>query len=182
MARKPTAIQAQNAPRRARGFASMSGLIEKNIRKAGEKRGFAVMRLLTHWKEIVGPELAELARPLKVGYTREGFGATLTVLTTGSNAPILQTQLPKIRERVNACYGYSAISRVRITQTAPDGFEEGQAIFDHKPAAQIPVSAEISAKCEQAAENVQDSDLRRALETLGQNVLTRDKKSKGKNS
>ncbi len=180
MARKPPAIQAQNAPRRARGFAAMSGLIEKNIRTAGEKRGFAVMRLLTHWTEIVGPDLADIARPLKVGYTREGFGATLTVLTTGPNAPILQTQLPKIRERVNACYGYSAISRVRITQTAPDGFAEGQATFDHKPAvAKPPVSREIHAKCAQAAENVQDTELRRALETLGQNVLTRDTKPKG---
>ncbi|NNK78783.1 MAG: DUF721 domain-containing protein, partial [Litoreibacter sp.] len=100
MARKPKDTQAQSAPRRSRGFAAMSGLIQRDVRKAGEKRGFAVMRLLTHWSEIVGEDLAGIAQPVKVGYGREGFGATLTVLTNGPNAPILQTQLPKIRERV----------------------------------------------------------------------------------
>jgi hypothetical protein len=33
--------------------------------------------------------------------------------------------------RVNACYGYITIARIRITQTAATGFAEGQMAFDH---------------------------------------------------
>ena len=89
-----------------RGFQRASGLVESQIRNVGEGRGFAVARLLTHWEEIVGPDIARIARPVKVGYAQGGFGATLTLLSAGAHAPMLQAQLPQIRERVNACYGY----------------------------------------------------------------------------
>eukprot|EP00581_Thalassiosira_minuscula_P039407 CAMPEP_0184474250 /NCGR_PEP_ID=MMETSP0740-20130409/132953_1 /TAXON_ID=385413 /ORGANISM="Thalassiosira miniscula, Strain CCMP1093" /LENGTH=61 /DNA_ID=CAMNT_0026851415 /DNA_START=16 /DNA_END=198 /DNA_ORIENTATION=+ len=53
-----------------RGFARTSKLLNEQIRKAGESRGFAVSRLLTHWEEIAGPDLAAMARPVNVGYGR----------------------------------------------------------------------------------------------------------------
>jgi hypothetical protein len=40
----------------------------------------------------------------------------LVILTTGAQAQMLEMQLPQLREKVNACYGYNAISRIRITQ------------------------------------------------------------------
>lgn len=63
------------------------------------------------------------------------MGATLTLLTTGPYAPLLEMQLPAIRDRVNACYDYNAIARITLTQTAPTGFAEGQASFDYAPKA-----------------------------------------------
>lgn len=159
----------------------MSGLIKRPVQTAGEKRGFAVMRLLTHWKEIVGQDLAERATPVKMGYSRDGFGATLTILVTGANAPIVQMQLPQIRERVNACYGYSAISRVAITQTAPVGFHEGRAAFDHEAGHTKPaVSAEVKQASAALSDGVADEGLKAALDTLAQNVLSRQGASKGK--
>ncbi len=49
-----------------RGFKRTGSLLNDQIRKAGESRGFAVSRLLTHWEEIVGPELAAMARPVRL--------------------------------------------------------------------------------------------------------------------
>jgi len=140
----------------------------------GEKRGFAVTRLLTHWPEIVGEDVAGLCRPVNVSYGRGGFGATLTLLTTGAQATMLEMQKERIREKVNACYGYAAINRVRITQTAPNGFSEGQASFDHrpKPRAVAPDPA-VTARASQAVAPITDDGLRAALESLGRNVLTR---------
>ena len=69
-----------------RGFKRASSLMQGQIRHAGEQRGFAVSRLLTHWAEIVGEDTARIARPVKVGYGKRGFGATLTVLTTVTSA------------------------------------------------------------------------------------------------
>ena len=160
-----------------RGFRHTAAVLSDQIRRAGESRGFAVARVLTHWDEIAGPEIAAVARPVKVSYGRGGLGATLTILTTGAQAPLLEMQRDRIRERVNAAYGYNAISRVRITQTAPAGFAEAQAAFAHAPAA-APAAAPdpaILQRAAQAADGVEDADLRAALERLGRNVLSKSK-------
>ena len=161
---------------RARGFQRASGLVQPRIRAASEKRGFAISRLLTHWAEIVGPEFADMTRPIDISYGRGGFGATLTVLTTGAQAPMLQMQDAKLKSRVNACYGYNAISRIRITQTAPTGFSDGQASFDHKPKAKSTPKT-VSPATQQVARNmvhnVADTDLQKALERLAGNVITK---------
>lgn len=166
-----------NPPRRMRGFEPASGLLKERIRKAGESRGFAVTRVLTHWAEIAGADIAAVARPVKVSYPRDGFGATLTLLTTGAQAPIVEMQKETIRERVNACYGYAAIARIHITQTAPTGFAEGQVQFTPAPKAPpAPPSPEVVKRAAAASEGVQDEGLRAALEALGQNILTRPDK------
>lgn len=166
--------------RRGRGFEPAAGLLRDRIRAAGESRGFAVSKLLTHWPEVVGEETAAIALPVKIGYGREGFGATLTLLTTGAAAPVLQMQLPRIRERVNACYGYNAVSRVIVTQTSPQGFAEGQVAFT-PPArsAAAPVDPGIRHAAEALSGDVNDATLRAALEALGEKVLSRPAQRKG---
>lgn len=159
--------------RRMRGFERTSGLLAERIRQAGEKRGFAVTRLLTHWPEIAGPQVAPIARPVKIGYGRDGFGATLTLLTTGAQAPMLEMQKEQIRERVNACYGYAAITRIHITQTAPEGFAEGQVAFTPTPPPDPAPAPEVIGKARAVSEGVRDESLRHALEALAQNVFTR---------
>ncbi|MBT8476137.1 MAG: DUF721 domain-containing protein, partial [Alphaproteobacteria bacterium] len=96
------AANASYPTKRAKGFRRTSSLLGKQIREAGESRGFAVSRLLTHWAEVAGPEIAAIARPVEVSYGRAGIGATLTVLTSGAQAPMLEMQKETLRERVNA--------------------------------------------------------------------------------
>ncbi|WP_127115729.1 DUF721 domain-containing protein [Shimia sediminis] len=157
-----------------KGFARTSSLLRENIRKAGESRGFAVSRVLTHWAEIVGQDIATICQPVDVSYGRQGFGATLTVLTTGPQAPMLEMQKETLRAKVNAVYGYNAIARLRITQTAATGFAEGQAVFAHKkkPEDKTP-SPEIQAEAADMARSTEDPDLRQALERLAANVLNK---------
>ncbi|WP_146347026.1 DUF721 domain-containing protein [Falsiphaeobacter marinintestinus] len=163
-------------PSTTRGFKRTATVLSDQIRKTGEERGFAVSRLLTHWSEIAGPDIASIARPVNISYGRGGFGASLTVLTTGAQAPMLEMQKEQLRERVNAVYGYNAISRVRITQTAPTGFAEGQARFTPAPKAKAPpLSPQIKAEAAQVAHGVSDDDFRAALERLGRNVLSKQK-------
>jgi hypothetical protein len=145
--------------------------LASRIREAGEARGFAVARLLTHWAEIVGDETARMARPVKVGYAREGFGATLTLLASGAAAPLVQMRLPEIRDKVNACYGYAAISHVKVTQTAAEGFADPAARFEPAPKVARP---ETEAAAKQAAEDVTDPGLRAALEALARNVMSKN--------
>ncbi len=162
--------------RRSRGFVQTGGLLSGRVQKVSEKRGFTQVKLLTQWVEIVGETVAEMARPVKVSYSKSGIGATLTVLTQGAQAPELQMMLPQIQEKVNACYGYNAISRITITQTADFGFGEAQAEFTPKPAATQSEQTLTRQQSEAVRKNVSpiaDSGLRDALEQLGQNILKR---------
>lgn len=161
--------------RRSRGFLQTGGLLKSQIRQAGETRGFAQTRLLTHWLEIAGASTAKLCRPVKVGYAKQGFGATLTVLSTGANAPMLQMQIPDIIKRVNSVYGYNAISRISITQTAATGFGEGQSSFKHaNPTKRL--SEEQQNNVELSVKDVSDSSLKDALARLGENILSHNNK------
>ncbi len=158
-----------NTKKRARGFRRAAALVQAPVRKASETRGFAVARLLTHWPEIVGRDIAAIAKPVKVSYGR-GFGATLTLLTGGASAQILQMQVPRIIERVNACYGYAAIAKIRITQSAA---EDLGAPIRSAPEAPPPPRPEVVERAAMRAAAVSDPDLRAALESLGQKVLSR---------
>lgn len=161
-------------PRRARGFQRAATLVESRIRAAGESRGFAVARVLTHWAEIAGAEMAAMAHPVKVSYPNAGIGATLTVLATGSNAPFVEMQKEALRERVNACYGYNAVTRIRVTQTAPQGFAEAQAAFGKAPPAPEPAAPdpEILRRAADTAAGIANDELRAALEQMGRTVLS----------
>lgn len=158
-----------------RGFKRTSSLLSGQIRKVGESRGFAVSRLLTHWDEVAGPDMAAKARPVNVSYGRGGLGATLTLLTTGALAPMVEMSKEKLRERVNAAYGYNAIARIRITQTAATGFAEAQAHFAQGPANKSADLRTSEPPSQPMAEGVKSEALREALEKLGQNVVTRQK-------
>ncbi len=159
--------------RRERGFEPTGGLLKQQIRRVGESRGFAVARLLTHWPEIAGEDLARVTRPVKVGYGREGMGATLTLLTTGPMAPMVEMQKERLREKVNATYGYAAISRILLTQTAASGFAEGQAAFAPAPKTAPSPDPAVLAKAAETTAPVKDPALRAALEAMAQNILTR---------
>ncbi|WP_425098052.1 DUF721 domain-containing protein [Tropicibacter sp. S64] len=160
------------------GFAHTAKLLEGNIRKASESRGFAQSRVLTHWPEIAGEEIARISRPVEISYAHKGFGATLTVLTTGAMAPMLEMQKEQLRARINAVYGYNAVTRVRITQTAATGFAEGQADFHHrpKPTHKSVPSQEQTARARTVTTGIGDEGLRAALERLGANVISKSER------
>ena len=163
-------------PRRTttKGFARTASLLTGKIRQASESRGFAQSRLLTNWAEVAGEAAAAISRPVEVSYGRGGMGATLTLLTTGANAPVLEMQKEQLRARVNAVYGYNAIARVRVTQTAATGFSEGRVAFDHAPKkAAVPSDPALRARATQTAAPIGDQSLRDALARLGENILNK---------
>ena len=177
MARKPTNAADATPTRRMRGFEPAAQLLTQRIRAAGESKGFAVARLLTQWDQIAGADTARITRPVKVHYGREGLGATLTLLVASAHAPMIQMDLPKLVDRVNAAYGYAAIARIALTQTATTGFAEGQTPFSAAKA-KTPDPA-ITEKANTLAQPIHDETLRSALAVLGQNILNRRTATEG---
>ncbi|WP_230382959.1 DUF721 domain-containing protein [Paracoccus shanxieyensis] len=169
--------------RRMRGFEAASSLVAHRIRSVGETRGFAVARLLTNWAEVVGADIAAHARPVKISHGK-GFGATLTLLVDGARAPLLNMQRDKIRDRVNACYGFNAVSRVTLTQTAPTGFAEGggfvqtgfaeeQAGFATAPRRPRNPDPQTHAAADAVAQGFDDPQLSAAMRQMALNILSR---------
>ena len=130
----------------------------------------AVMRTFLQLLAPFAPHLAEeelrrdsLARVHKLTLDRDLQGPLETLvrehadglaavvvepLVQGAAGPMVEMQKEKLRERVNAIYGYNAMSRILLTQTAPIGFAEGQAQFGPAPKA---VKAAVPAAARAAA-------------------------------
>ena len=155
------------------GFKKASILLKKNIQKASESRGFAQSRVLTHWSEIVGEEISSVSIPTKVSYKTDGLGATLTILTSGSSGPILEMQKEFIRTKINAVYGYNAVQKIKITQSSPLALicknENPKSVIAKKDKPKV----EISTSLEKAVNEIDDKNLRQALEELAINVFTK---------
>lgn len=163
------------------GLKKAESLVSAEIRRGAESRGFAAARLLTHWNEVVGEDLAALCRPEGVSWARGGMGATLTVLARGAEAPVVAAESERLRQRVNACYGYNAIVRVRVTQTSASGFAEGATPFTPAPKQPKGPAQKAVAAGATLAQDVADPGLRAALASLGGWVFERaDQAKEGK--
>ncbi|MBC6437238.1 MAG: DUF721 domain-containing protein [Rhodobacteraceae bacterium] len=149
-----------------RGFRRANQQLRSSLGKVFEKRGVVCARLLTRWAEFMGPEIARIARPVKISYGHHATrSATLVLLCTGANAPIVDMQKEQIISRANAAFGYRAITDVRITQTAPHGFTDdrrGRATRPSRP----PLTPEAMAKAEAMVAGMRDSALAEALKHM----------------
>ncbi len=163
----------QNSGKKSGGFKRTSELLKRRITQASEGRGFSETRLLTHWSSFVGNGLAEKTYPVKISFT-------LTILTTGPHALEVEMMKTQIKEKVNAAYGYSAVTRINITQTAGIGFDFTKLGVSSEGQDWDPNSSTIrkKVKTSQQVESVQDKDLREALADLEEKVLTKSEESK----
>ena len=161
--------------RNQKGFRAISSFLNNETKRVTEKRGFTITKILTHWEEIVGHEIASIAIPVKVTSQKSNLGATLTVLCLGANGPILQTMLPQIRDSVNSVYGYNAINRVRVTQT--DSLEnldvKNLETNDKKPVLDKKLHLKIENSSNAIVKSISNHNLREALQDLGKNVLSK---------
>ena len=165
-----------------KGFKQAASLIAKRVKEASETRGFAQVRLLTHWEEVAGKDTAKIAQPVKVNFNKKGLGATLTLICNGANAPFVEMEKEQIRIRVNSVYGYNAITEIKITQTAATGFSEAQTIFEGVPKPKdpphLPEASHASREAtHELVASIQNAEFSHALEALAKNVLNKHKKT-----
>lgn len=161
----------------------LASLVPGITRKAFEKHGFAAASLITDWAQIVGARLAGDTRPLKLKWPRPPEqpatgepgakgrpGATLVLQVDPAVALDVQYQSAQITERINAYFGYRAVTELRIVQEvisrAPASRANGPALTPHPPhpPAQPTVSPALPAA-------TSENSLEAALARLGAHVL-----------
>jgi len=172
--------EAAGSRRRGKPLHQAGGGLRKRLSDAAAKRGFAEPDVLVRWDEIVGADLAGHCRPVKITYGRSspGLGATLLVHASGARATEIEHRAPQIVARVNAFYGYRAVSRLKVTQATgaagrARGFAEDAPTFAGKPGATPPPppDPEAEARAAALARDIRHPGLRAALTRLGARVL-----------
>ena len=166
----PSPAQGMARTRRS-GLKPMASLMWRVAAPALRKRGLAEARIVTDWRDIVGPFLADATSPdgIKRGGAAgksEGPG-TLTVRVAGPVAIEVQHLAPQIIERVNAYFGYTAVDRLRIVQAPPVARKPRR-----RPRPE-PDAATRRAVDEQVS-GVEDDELRAALARLGVAIQARE--------
>ena len=162
--------------RKARGFLQAGGLIGQQMRTAQARRGFAQARLQSLWPDIVGADLAALCAPLKLTPTRGPAGGLLKLAVSGPHAPQIQMMVPTISDRINAALGPGTVGRIQLVQAAlpvvQRGNGHGGAATRTRPAGPIPEPMQENLS------SIGDLELRDALQTLAENVLSRSRRSR----
>ena len=142
----------------------LGDLVGRCLSKTLARQGFASTELVTRWAEIVGPEIAAHAEPLKIQCARRADPdtdepATLVLRVEGPVAIEIQHLSGVIVERVNRFFGWRAISRIALRQ-AP-------LVFRNEPKSAAAPSPERTAAVAATLGDVADPDLRDALARLG---------------
>lgn len=109
---------AVNKPRPAR---KLSELATGFLAETFKRQGFASTELVTRWADIVGPEIAAHAEPLKLQWRRTRDSepaepATLVLRVEGPVAIEIQHLSNVILERVNRFFGWQAVGAIALRQ------------------------------------------------------------------
>ncbi len=140
----------------------LGAFLKTSLGESFAKQGFASAELVTRWGEIVGPEIAAHAEPLRIQWPRQegdpDHPATLVLRVEGPAALEIQYLSAVILERVNRFFGWQAVGRLALRQ-APLTRRRESPRPSPDPAAAARVAATLDA--------VKDDGLRQALARLG---------------
>jgi hypothetical protein len=97
----------------------LADLVGGALQSAFARQGFAAVDIVSHWEDIVGPELANRTEPMRLVWPRRDdldSSGTLTVRVEGAYALELQYLAPTVIERVNRYFGWACVGRIAIRQ------------------------------------------------------------------
>lgn len=129
-------------------------------------------RILSQWDDIVGPEMAVKAQPLKLSYrkpknSKEKPEASLDIAVSSADATLLYYQTNLILERINQIFGERWITSLRFVHR-PANNPLNNMEYNASPAA---LSLPEKEALEATLSFVEDPEIRKQLEKLGQGVL-----------
>ena len=147
-----------------RGARPLAEFLGVCLSDAFKQQGFSSAELVTRWTDIVGPEIAAHAEPLKLQWQRgggidEAEPATLVLRVEGPAAIEVQHLSPVIMERVNRFLGWRAVGRIALRQAPLGRTKERKLPRPIDPAVAKRIAAELP--------GIADDDLRGALARLG---------------
>ena len=130
--------------------------------------------LIGAWDEIAGADFADCTRPEKISWPRRNSEMTgerggvdpgvLTIACEGARALFLSHAQGELIQRINGFFGYPAIRQIRIVQKPV----VSQHKFRRKP---TPLSAAEAARLTAMTSEIENDNLKAALDRLGRAVI-----------
>lgn len=138
----------------------LPGVVQSRIGKEGSIEG----RLIAYWRQIVSPEIAATAVPLKLVFPKgESTGAVLHLLVTGGEAVLLHYQQGVIMEQLTTYFGYPLVKSIKFIQSSQkDNIYNSSLTRDKK------ARHDLSTEQQQQLARVSDEPLRLALQKIGE--------------
>nr|WP_312026083.1 DciA family protein [Sphingomicrobium flavum] len=125
---------------------------------AFKRFGFVQGAVVHRWGEIVGERYARVSLPESIKFPQgHKAGGTLTLLVESAHAPLIQHLAPMIIEKVNAFFGYGAISKVV--------FRQGK-VPARKKAPMRPAPRPVPKEIGEGLREIADPELRTLLESM----------------
>lgn len=106
--------------RKFSGLATLAPEIRAITKKALGARGFAGSDISEFWEDIVGTDLARGVAPQKLTFEKDNrtHGTLVVKSAGGAFAMLFEHQKERVMQRINAFFGYPAVSRIKIVQGA----------------------------------------------------------------
>ena len=156
-------------PNRPRPLSDLVPALTKDIFGA---KNLLFGKMLAEWTAIAGAEIAAVATPLDLKFSRgknknTPGQAVLHLSVLPAAALELSYHIPLLTERLNMFFGYAAIKDIKITQNK---------IMNNKttrPVKTRPLTPVEHQRIEAAVSGIQENDLQTALKNLGQSIASR---------
>jgi hypothetical protein len=158
--------KASDAESRRGAMRALAADVPHIVKPALGKRGFVEGQLVAQWADVVGSELALRLLPEKLTFPpgRRSDG-TLRLRVAPGFALEVQHREPQILERLNAFFGYHALTRLVLVQGP---LPTDRATVRRR---QRDLAATERAALEERVAGIADTDLRHALTRLGEAVI-----------
>lgn len=143
------------------------------LTKSSFSRKFvSLSRILTQWEDIVGEEMAGKTQPAKLHYRKpkaanESPKAILDIAASSADATVLHYQKGLILERINQLFGESWVTDIKFVHIPVESKKSAP-----RPQSRTLTQEEI-AELRATLEVVEDEEIKKRLERLGQGVLRR---------
>lgn len=128
-------------------------------------------RLVTHWTDIVGKDLADRAQPVKIRYRKvpgeKSPEAVLDIAAPTAEATLLHYRKDLILERINQIFGEKLVTALRFVPLASNEAPPRRPSLLRRR----PVSPAEKEQLANILDKIDDPGLKERLETLGTSIL-----------
>lgn len=130
-----------------------------------DKRGLTQAAIILDWDKIMGGKISQYTLPEKITYYKNARSkGTLVLSVTPGWAPIIEHSKQQIMDRINAHFGYEAVSRLQMNQT-----------LYRKPIVEIPSEIKETQPqiqvCTKELMSIENEALREALVNLKTSII-----------
>lgn len=154
--------------RRTRDLQSAARAVMPLAKSLLGKNGFLEIDLLSGWREIVGDDVAAYSLPKQLIRGGNKGGCLLVEVPSGAFALELQLKEKNLVARINAFFGNSVVSHIKVIQNAQIPISENE---DVRNAQKILVTAEEETYIEEISKDLISKDLKKKLADLGKLVF-----------